>query len=61
MMKNYNQSVEISHKLNFPCISDYSEKIDEVDENLENYNPTKKKRLPIVFDDVIAVWTLIKS
>ena len=61
MMKNYNQSVEINHKLNFPYISDYSEKIDEVDENLENYNPTKKKRLPIVFDDVIAVWTLIKS
>ena len=30
----------------------YSQKIDDVYENLEGYNPTKKKRVLIVFDDM---------
>ena len=33
---------------------DYSQTIDDVYENLEEYNPTKKRRVLIVFDDVIA-------
>ena len=33
---------------------DYSETIDEVYENLENYNPTNKRRVLIVLDDTIA-------
>ena len=33
---------------------DYSQTIDDVYENLEGYNPTKKRRVPIVFDDMIA-------
>ena len=33
---------------------DYWETIDDVYENLEDYNPTKKRRLLIVFDDMIA-------
>ena len=33
---------------------DYSQTIDNVYENLEDYNPTKKRRVLIVFDDVIA-------
>ena len=32
----------------------YSQTIDDVYENLEDYNPTKKTRLLIVFDDMIA-------
>ena len=28
--------------------------IDDVYENLEDYNPTKKRRVLIVFDDMIA-------
>ena len=28
--------------------------IDDVYENLENHNPTKKRRVLIVFDDIIA-------
>ena len=34
--------------------SDYSQTIDDVYENLEDYNPTKKRRALIVFDDMIA-------
>ena len=33
---------------------DYSQTIDNVYENLEDYNQTKKRRVLIVFDDVIA-------
>ena len=33
---------------------DYSQTIHDVYENLEDYNPTKKRRLLIVFDDMIA-------
>ena len=33
---------------------DYSPTIDDVYENLENYNPTKKRGVLIVFDDIIA-------
>ena len=33
---------------------DYLQTIDGVDENVEDYNPTKKRRMLIVFDEVIA-------
>ena len=33
---------------------DYSRRIDDLYENLEGYNPTKKRRVLIVFDDMIA-------
>ena len=33
---------------------DYSQTINDLYENLEDYNPTKKRRVLIVFDDMIA-------
>ena len=33
---------------------DYSQTIDDVYENLEDYNPTKKRKVLIMFDDLIA-------
>ena len=33
---------------------DYSQTIDHIYENLDYYNPTKKRRALIVFDDTIA-------
>ena len=39
---------------NTEAFIDYSQTIDDVYENLEDYNPTKKKRVLIVFDDMIA-------
>ena len=33
---------------------DYSQIIDHIYENLDYYNPTKKRRALIVFDDTIA-------
>ena len=34
--------------------TDYSQTIDNVFENLEDYNPTKKRKVLIVFDDLVA-------
>ena len=36
------------------AFTDYSQAIDDVYENLEEYNSTKKRRVLIVFDDMIA-------
>ena len=36
------------------AFTDYSQTIDDVSENLEDYNPTKKREVLIVFDDMIA-------
>ena len=36
------------------ALIDYSQTIDGIYENLKDYNPTKKRRVLIVFDDVIA-------
>ena len=32
----------------------YSQTVDGVKENLEEYNPTKKRKVLMVFDDMIA-------
>ena len=36
------------------ALINHSQTIDDVYENLENYNPTKKQKVLIVFDDMIA-------
>ena len=68
-MKNYNESVEINRNLNRPYIPDnpyrilitggsrsafidYLQTLDDVYENV--YNPTKKRKVLIVFDDMIV-------
>ena len=33
---------------------DYSQITDDVNKNLEDYNPTEKRRVFIVFDDILA-------
>ena len=35
-------------------LTEYSQTIDDVYENLDNYNPTKKIKVLEVFDDMIA-------
>ena len=41
-------------ELKIKKIQRHSSTIDDVYENLEYYNPTKKRRVLIVFDDMIA-------
>ena len=45
------EKVEIENFKNPKALVDYSQTIDDVYENLEDYNPTKKARVLIVFDD----------
>ena len=54
LLINERENVEIK-KLNNPkAFIDYSQAIDDVYDNLEDYNPTKKRRMLIVFDYMIA-------
>ena len=36
------------------AFTDYSQTIDNVFENLEDYNPTKKRKVLTEFDDLVA-------
>ena len=54
MLINGREKVGIKILKNPKAFIDYSQKIDDVYENLEDYNSTKKRRVLIVFDDMIA-------
>ena len=54
LLINGREKVGIENLKNPKAVIDYSQTIDNVYENLEDYNPIKKRRLLIVFDDMIA-------
>ena len=54
LLINEREKVGIKTLKNPKGFIDYSQTIDDVYENLEDYNPTKKRRVLIVFDDMIA-------
>ena len=54
MLINGREKVEIEKLKNSKAFIDYSQTIDGVYENLEDYNPTKKRRVLVVFYDMIA-------
>ena len=53
LLINRREKVGIKKLKNPQAFIDYSQTID-VYENLEDYNPTKKRKVLIVFDDMIA-------
>ena len=55
MLINGIEKVGIETLKNPKALIDYSRTIDDVYENLEDYNPTKKRRVLIVFDDMMTV------
>ena len=54
MLINGREKVETKKLRNSKAFINYSQTIDDVYENLEDYNPTEKRRVLIVFDDMIA-------
>ena len=54
MLINRREKVGIKTLKNPRAFIDYSQTIDDVYENLEDYNPTKKTRALIVFVDMIV-------
>ena len=51
---NGRENVATENLKNPKAFVDYSRLIDDVYKNLEDYNPTKKRKVLIVFDDMIA-------
>ena len=54
MQINGRKTVGLENLKNPKVLIDYSQTIDDIHENLEDYNPLKKSWLLRVFDDVIA-------
>ena len=54
MLINGREKVGIENFKNLKAFIDYSQIIDDVYENLEDYNPTNIRRVLIVFDDMIV-------
>ena len=54
LLINGREKVGVEILKNPKAFIDYSQTIDDVYENLEHYYPTKKSRVLIVFDDMIA-------
>ena len=54
LLINWRKKAGIKHEKSLKAFIDYSQTIDEVYENLEDYNPTQKGKVLIVFDDMIA-------
>ena len=54
LLINGRKTVGIKKLKNPKAFIDYSETIDDVYQNLVNYNPTNKRRVLIVFDYMIA-------
>ena len=54
LLINGREKVEIKEFKNPNAFIDYSQTVDDVYENLEDHNPTKKRKVLIVFDDMIA-------
>ena len=61
MLLNGREKVGIGNLKNPKAFTDYSQITDDVYENLEHYNPTKKWRVLIVFDNMIADMETIKK
>ena len=53
LLINRREKVGIENLINTRPFIDYSQKIDDFKENLEGYNPTKKRRVLTAFDDMI--------
>ena len=50
---HFNETINY-HEKNSNVFPDYSQAIDEIYEHLEDYNPTKKRKVLIVLDGMIA-------
>ena len=54
LLINGREKAEIENLKTLIAFIDYSQTTDDVYENLEDYNPTKKTRVLTVFDNIIA-------
>ena len=55
------KKVAIETLINPKALIDYSETNADVHENLKHYNPTKERRVLMVFDDIMADHSSLRS
>ena len=53
-MINKQESTVLRHLNDSKAFIEYSNNMDDIYENIEEYNPNKKRKILIAFDDVIA-------
>ena len=58
---NKREKVRLDHFKDPKAFIEYSNDMEDVYENIEDYNPNKKRKVLIVFDDMIADRLIIKN
>ena len=54
LLINKSESTGLNHLNDFKIFMEYSNDMDDIYKNIEEYNPNKKHKILIVFDDLIA-------
>ena len=54
MLINNRESTKLKHLIDFKPFTEYSNEVDYIYNDIEEYNPNKERKLLIVFDDMIA-------
>ena len=54
LLINKRKSSELKHFNDSKAFIEYSKDMDDIDKNIEEYNPNQKRKKSIVFDDMIA-------
>ena len=54
MLTNKRESVGLKHVNDSKASIEYANDMDDIYENIEEYNPNKKNKILIAFDDMIA-------
>ena len=54
LLINKRESTGLNHLNDFKIFIEYSNDMDDIYKNIEEYNPNKKHKILIVFDDLIA-------
>ena len=58
---NKRESTGLKHFNDPKAFIEYSNDMQDVYKNIEEYNIGKKRKILIVFDDIIAVWLITKN
>ena len=61
MLINIRQGTGIKHFSDSEAFIEYSNDMDDIHRNIEEYNPNRKRKILIVFDDMILIYLVIKN
>ena len=61
LLINIRQGTGIKHFSDSEAFIEYSNDMDDIHRNIEEYNPNRKRKILIVFDDMILIYLVIKN